>query len=100
MIIKLFFFFLVRRKFFAGREQQEKEKNFLKCKLAGNPLGKESDSPSLRGAGLPVQAASAAWPPRRRFCVYCGSHKLHGSLSLLLQAEVFWGHTMQTAMVW
>lgn len=50
---------LVRRKFFGGREQQEKEKIFLKCKLVGNPLGKESDSQSLRGAGLPVQAASA-----------------------------------------
>lgn len=51
---------LVGRKFFAGREQQEKEKIFLKCKLVGNPLGKESDSQSLRGTGLPVQAASAA----------------------------------------
>lgn len=50
---------MVGRKFFAGREQQEKEKVFLKCKLVGNPLGKESDSQSLSGAGLPVQAAFA-----------------------------------------
>lgn len=51
---------MVGRKFFAGREQQEKEKIFLKCKLVGNPLGEESDSQFLRGAGLPVQVASAA----------------------------------------